>query len=80
MAMAALPNPDLRATADAFEAGFNDPGYFARVFRQAFGVMPQEWRGKTRGSPYSAATSVSRPPGSFMRICGCCWKWCWMWM
>lgn len=28
----------------AFELGFNDSAYFARVFRQRFGVSPREWR------------------------------------
>jgi DNA-binding response OmpR family regulator len=29
----------------AFNCGYNDPGYFTRVFKQEFGVTPQEWRG-----------------------------------
>jgi AraC-like DNA-binding protein len=28
----------------AYEAGFLDPGYFARLFRKRFGVGPKEWR------------------------------------
>jgi AraC-like DNA-binding protein len=28
----------------AFELGFNDSAYFARAFRQRFGVSPREWR------------------------------------
>jgi AraC-like DNA-binding protein len=28
----------------AYECGYNDPGYFARVFKQEFGETPQEWR------------------------------------
>ena len=28
----------------ALDCGFNDPGYFARVFKQEFGRTPQEWR------------------------------------
>jgi AraC-like DNA-binding protein len=28
----------------AFQAGFLDPGYFARLFRKRFGVGPKEWR------------------------------------
>jgi AraC-like DNA-binding protein len=28
----------------AYVTGFSDPGYFARVFRQEFGVTPGEWR------------------------------------
>jgi AraC-like DNA-binding protein len=28
----------------ATEAGFDDPAYFGRVFRRAFGVAPGRWR------------------------------------
>ncbi len=28
----------------SLECGYNDPGYFTRVFKQEFGVTPQEWR------------------------------------
>ena len=30
----------------AFDLGFNDSAYFARAFRQRFGVSPREWRRK----------------------------------
>lgn len=33
----------------ALDCGFNDPGYFARVFKQEYGVTPQEWRGSGKG-------------------------------
>ena len=36
-------------TAIAFDTGFNDPAYFSRVFRQEFGVPPQEWRERGEG-------------------------------
>jgi len=32
----------------AYECGYNDPGYFARVFKQEHGETPQEWRAKLR--------------------------------
>ena len=32
----------------AFDCGFHDPGYFARVFKQDFGKTPQEWRGEMK--------------------------------
>jgi AraC-like DNA-binding protein len=28
----------------ALDCGYNDPGYFARVFKQEYGVTLQEWR------------------------------------
>ncbi|MBX3257525.1 MAG: response regulator [Chitinophagaceae bacterium] len=28
----------------ALDCGYNDPGYFARVFKQEYGATPQEWR------------------------------------
>ncbi len=28
----------------AIDCGFSDPGYFSRVFKQEFGVTPNEWR------------------------------------
>jgi len=28
----------------AYDCGFTDPGYFARLFKQEFGVTPHEWR------------------------------------
>jgi signal transduction histidine kinase/DNA-binding response OmpR family regulator len=30
----------------ALASGFNDPGYFARVFKQEYGCTPQEWKGR----------------------------------
>lgn len=33
-------------TAIAYDSGFNDPAYFIRVFKQAFGMTPQAWREK----------------------------------
>lgn len=37
---------DASITEIAFELGFNDSAYFARAFRQRFGVPPREWRRK----------------------------------
>jgi len=28
----------------ALDCGYNDPGYFARVFKQEYGITPQDWR------------------------------------
>ena len=28
----------------SLDCGYNDPGYFARVFKQEFGITPNEWR------------------------------------
>ena len=40
--LAATPGASI--TEVAFEMGFNDSAYFARCFRQRFGVAPREWR------------------------------------
>jgi len=39
-----LQDPANSIATIAFECGYNDPGYFARVFKQEFAVTPQEWR------------------------------------
>lgn len=39
-----LTNPLLSIAAIALDCGYNDPGYFARIFKQEMGVTPQEWR------------------------------------
>ena len=39
-----LQQPELTITSVAFDSGFQDPSYFGRVFKQEFGLTPQEWR------------------------------------
>ncbi|MEJ8817244.1 hybrid sensor histidine kinase/response regulator transcription factor [Lacibacter sp. H407] len=39
-----LANPSVSIATIALDCGYNDPGYFARVFKQEFGVTPQDWR------------------------------------
>lgn len=39
-----LLNPSLSIATIALDCGYNDPGYFARVFKQEYGVTPQDWR------------------------------------
>ncbi|HTN07029.1 hybrid sensor histidine kinase/response regulator transcription factor [Agriterribacter sp.] len=39
-----LKNPASTIAAIALDCGYNDPGYFARVFKQECGLTPQEWR------------------------------------
>ena len=39
-----LLNKALSIAAVALDCGYNDPGYFARVFKQEYGNTPQEWR------------------------------------
>jgi signal transduction histidine kinase/DNA-binding response OmpR family regulator/ligand-binding sensor domain-containing protein len=36
--------PSISIASVALDCGYNDPGYFARVFKQEFGLTPQEWR------------------------------------
>lgn len=44
-----LIDPSKSISTVATESGYNDPGYFARVFKQDTGFTPQEWRIQTRG-------------------------------
>jgi len=39
-----VASPGSSITEIAFELGFNDSAYFARCFRQQFGVPPRDWR------------------------------------
>ena len=39
-----LKNSTISIAAISLECGYNDPGYFARVFKQDYVVTPQEWR------------------------------------
>jgi DNA-binding response OmpR family regulator/two-component sensor histidine kinase len=39
-----LSNPALSIGVIALDCGYADAGYFARVFKQEYGVTPQEWR------------------------------------
>ena len=42
-----LMDPSNSIASIAYECGFNDPGYFARVFKQDYGMTPQKWREST---------------------------------
>ncbi len=44
-----LEDRNLTITAVAFDSGFNDPGYFGRVFKQEFRMTPVEWRERMMG-------------------------------
>lgn len=39
-----LANPALPIGTIALDCGYIDPGYFARVFKQEYGLTPHEWR------------------------------------
>jgi signal transduction histidine kinase/DNA-binding response OmpR family regulator/ligand-binding sensor domain-containing protein len=41
-----LADPGNSIASIALDCGYADPGYFARVFKQQYGVTPQEWRMK----------------------------------
>jgi YesN/AraC family two-component response regulator len=45
-----LLNQELSITAVAYDCGFNDPGYFTRVFKKEFGKTPLEWRSQAISS------------------------------
>ncbi len=39
-----LKDPSNSIASVAMDCGYNDPGYFARIFKQEHGLTPQEWR------------------------------------
>jgi len=39
-----LKDPSNSIASIALDCGYNDPGYFARIFKQEHGITPQEWR------------------------------------
>ncbi len=39
-----MKQPGSSISSIALDCGYNDPGYFARVFKQEYGVTPQDWR------------------------------------
>lgn len=43
-----LKVPSTTIASVAYDCGFTDPGYFARVFKQEFGLTPQEWRASNK--------------------------------
>lgn len=43
-----LKNPANSIASVALDCGYADPGYFARIFKQEYGVTPQEWRTEDR--------------------------------
>jgi AraC-like DNA-binding protein len=43
-AMQLLKDPSNSIASVALDCGYNDPGYFARIFKQEHGMTPQEWR------------------------------------
>jgi two-component system response regulator YesN len=44
-----LENTDISVTDIAFQVGFNDPAYFASIFRREFGLTPLAYRKLKRG-------------------------------
>lgn len=57
------PSARTSITQIAFEAGFNDASHFSKMFRQAFGFTPTEYRAETRrdGRPGTSAASQASP-------------------
>ncbi len=41
-----LADPSNSISSVATESGYNDPSYFARIFKQETGMTPQEWRNR----------------------------------
>ncbi|MGV9750568.1 AraC-like ligand-binding domain-containing protein [Nocardia farcinica] len=46
---------DLAVAEVAHRSGFVDPGYFGRVFKQAYGMTPGQWRANRALSSYTSA-------------------------
>lgn len=47
-AKALLHDPAYSIASVAMECGYDDPGYFARVFKQEYQVTPQQWRSENK--------------------------------
>jgi signal transduction histidine kinase/DNA-binding response OmpR family regulator/ligand-binding sensor domain-containing protein len=45
-----LQNQSNSIASVALDCGYNDPGYFARIFKQEYGITPQEWRAANTGA------------------------------
>jgi signal transduction histidine kinase/DNA-binding response OmpR family regulator/ligand-binding sensor domain-containing protein len=41
-----LADPNITISSVAVESGYQDPSYFARIFKQETGMTPQEWRSR----------------------------------
>ena len=39
-----MQDTSLTVSEIAYKVGFRDPKYFARVFKEEFGMTPSEWR------------------------------------
>ncbi len=55
-----LRNPDTNISGVAYDTGFNDPGYFGRVFKKEFGMTPIEWKEKKSDDRHLAAEKYER--------------------
>ena len=55
-----LRNPDNSIGSIALDCGYNDPGYFGRVFKQEYSVTPQEWRMNENKYPHTSIGPESR--------------------
>jgi AraC-like DNA-binding protein len=55
-----LRAPGARVTDVCYAAGFNDPSYFGRVFRQHLGASPAEWAKQFATRRDLSATGAAR--------------------
>jgi len=53
-----LENPKITVADVAYAVGFNDPSYFARVFKQRVGVAPSSLIGHSRGECHDGLSSL----------------------
>ncbi|MFZ6047227.1 response regulator transcription factor [Pseudomonas sp. CR3202] len=56
-----LENSQMPVTSIGYEAGFKDPSYFARAFKQMTGCTPSEYRQNLRQGPTASSTQPEEP-------------------
>ncbi len=62
-----LDNSQMPVTRIGYEAGFKDPSYFARTFKQLNGCTPSEYRHARRAGSAAAATKTLEPEELILR-------------
>lgn len=67
LAMDLLVNSQMPITSIGYEAGFKDPSYFARAFKQVSNCTPSEYRhARQLGAPVSETEALKGPDAPLM--------------